>query len=182
MYNNLCLYVPLLKELDYRQCILAQPETMSYNKGYELRLENYNNDNGCIYFEEKYWNEWYDKWVNGQPDKYYAYFKDKISGKFVGDISFRYEKSKDAHCIGIVIEDKHRGNGYSTKGLILLAEKAFNDLGVDKLRNDIPIERIYAIKGHKKAGFKEICIEDGQTILVLSKEDYLANKHNYKNL
>lgn len=182
MCNNLCLHVPLLKELDYRQYILSNPETMSYNKGYELGIENYNNATGCIYFEEKYWNEWYAKWINAGTNRYYAYFKDKVSGEFIGDISFRYEETKDAHCIGIVIEDKHRGKGYSTKGLILLAEKAFNDLGIDRLRNDIPLERIYAIKGHKKAGFKECGIKDGQCILILSKEDYLASKDNLKSL
>lgn len=182
MFNNLCLHVPLLKELDYRQRILSQPETMSYNKGYELEIENYDNQTGCIYFEKKYWNDWYNRWVNGQPDKYYAYLKDKVSGEFVGDISFRYEEGKDAYCIGIVIEDKYRGKGYSSKGLTLLSEKAFMDLGVKILRNDIPIERIHAIKAHKKAGFKEINIEKNQCVLLLSKEDYLENRDNNTNI
>ncbi len=54
-----------------------------------------------------------------------------------------------------------------------MAEKAFVDLNIDKLRNDIPIERKFAISGHKKAGFKEIGMVDGNCILQLSKDDYL---------
>ena len=54
-----------------------------------------------------------------------------------------------------------------------MAEKALIDLNIGKLRNDIPIERKYAIAGHKKAGFKEIAIEDGNCILQLTRDDYL---------
>lgn len=54
-----------------------------------------------------------------------------------------------------------------------LAEKAFIDLNLDRLRNNIPIERKSAIVGYKRAGFKEIEIIDGNCILELSKDDYL---------
>lgn len=182
MTSNLCLYVPLFKELDYRQSILAQTDTMSYNKGYKLGIENYNNATGCIDFRDEYWNDWYTKWINREPEKYYAYLKNESCGNFVGEVSFRYDNSKGAHCIGIVIESRYRGNGYCSKGLRLLAEKAFVDLGIDKLRNDIPIDRISAIRGHKKAGFKEICVENRSCVLELSKEDYLIFKNSYKNI
>jgi hypothetical protein len=148
---------------------------MSYNKGYELGIENYNNETGCIDFNKKYWSDWHDKWINKEPDKYYAYLKDESFGNFVGEVSFRYEESKNAHCIGIVIESKYRGKGYCSKGLSLLSEKAFIDLGVDKLRNDIPIDRVAAIGGHKKAGFREICVENGICILELSREYYFMD-------
>lgn len=176
MNSDLNLHVPLFEELDYRQSLLSQSDTMSYNKGYELEMENYNNETGCIDFRSEYWDEWYYRWINKGPDKFYAYLKDEIEGAFVGEVSFRYESSNNAHCIGIVIENKHRGKGYCKKGLTLLSEKAFVDLGVDKLRNDIPVDRVCAIKGHKKAGFKEICVENGICVLKLSKLDYFLYK------
>lgn len=71
-----------------------------------------------------------------------------------------------------MVESKHRGKGYCLEGLIKLAEKAFADLNIDKLRNEIPIERKSAIAGHKEAGFKEIGIIEGNCILELSKEEY----------
>lgn len=88
-------------------------------------------------------------------------------------MSLHYDKSSNSHCIGIVIEEKYRGNGYCSEGLIKLVEKAFVDLNIDKLKNDIPIERKSAISGHKKAGFKEIGMIGGNCILELSKDDYL---------
>ena len=91
-------------------------------------------------------------------------------------MNFSYDTSKDSHCIGVAIENKYRDKGYCSKGLILLTEKAFIDLGVDKLRNYVPIAQISAIKGHKKAEFKEVYIENGSCILELSKEDHLTLK------
>ena len=41
--NDLILHVPSFEELKYRQLILSQEDTMSYNKGYNLGIENYNN-------------------------------------------------------------------------------------------------------------------------------------------
>ncbi len=104
---------------------------------------------------------------------FYAYLALIKSNEFIGDVCFHYEKSSDSHCIGIVIEAKHRGKGYCSKGLIRLAEKSFIDLNVYKLRNEIPIERKSAIAGHKKAGFKEIEIVNGTCILELSKGEFL---------
>ena len=41
--NELNLHVPSFEELEYRQKILSQEDTMSYNKEYNLGIENYNN-------------------------------------------------------------------------------------------------------------------------------------------
>ena len=37
--NRLELHVPTIEELDYRQRIMSDPKTMSYNKGYDLDLD-----------------------------------------------------------------------------------------------------------------------------------------------
>lgn len=172
MENRLYLHVPSFEELDYRKEILSQPDTMSYNRGYEIGFTNYDNETGCIDFRNEIWSDWYSKWISNEPERFYAYITDIKSNNYIGEVSFRYDNSSNSHCIGIVIEAKYRGKGFCSEGLVKLAEKAFEGLGVDKLRNDIPIGRKSAILGHKKAGFKEIGIVDGKCILELSKEEY----------
>ncbi|MBS4538491.1 hypothetical protein GOQ27_08445 [Clostridium sp. D2Q-11] len=50
MKKRLFLHVPSFEELEYRQKILAQPNTMAYNRGYNLESDNYDNKTGCIDF------------------------------------------------------------------------------------------------------------------------------------
>ncbi|CEO20445.1 GNAT family N-acetyltransferase [Paraclostridium sordellii] len=174
--ENLYLHVPTFDELDYRQKILGQEDTMSYNKGYNLLTENYNNETGCIDFSKKYWDKWYAKWILEATDRYYAYIVESNTDDFVGEVCFYYEEEEKLYRIGIVIESIHRGKGYCSKGLIKLADVAFNDFNIKRLRNVIPLDRKYAIKGHKKAGFKEVCIEKNEVTLDLSNDDYLGIK------
>ena len=171
--NELSLHVPAFEELEYRQKILSQEDTMSYNKEYNLGLENYNNETGCINFSKKYWNEWYSKWISKRYKRYYAYIVNNNTGEFIGEVCFYYDKQRDLYRIGVVIESKHRGNGYCSKVLIKLADTAFKDFDVNKIRNVISLERESDIKGHKRAGFKEIGIYENESILDLSKSDYL---------
>lgn len=110
--NELILHVPSFEELKYRQLILSQEDTMSYNKGYNLRIEDYNNETGCIDFSRKCWSEWYSKWVSERVDRYYSYIVNSKTDEFVGDVCFYYDPSNDLHRIGIVIESKHRSKGY----------------------------------------------------------------------
>lgn len=177
--KRLFLHVPYFEELDYRQKILAQPDTMSYNRGYELKLDNYDNETGCIDFRREFWEDWYSRWISNEPERYYAYLTQVESGDFIGEVCFHYDKNTNSHCIGIVIEAKYRSNGYCSEGLIRLAEKAFVDLNIFKLRNDIPVDRKSAIAGHKRAGFKEIGITHGNCILELTKDGYLTFTNAY---
>ncbi|GEM_PF-5998576 len=71
--NKLYLHVPSFEELDYRQKILLQPDTMEYNRGYNLDVKNYNNVTGCIDFRKEYWKDWYSIWISHEPQRYYAY-------------------------------------------------------------------------------------------------------------
>lgn len=173
MNSKLYLHIPSFEELYYKQKLLAQPDTMSYNRGYELNCYDYNDETGCFDFRKEYWKDWYMSWISNEPKRFYAYLTLIESNEFIGDVCFHYEESSNSHCIGIVIEAKYRGKGYCSEGLTRLAEEAFIDLKIDKLRNEIPIERRSAIAGHKSAGFKEIEIIEGTCILELSKDDFL---------
>ena len=55
--------------------------------------------------------------------------------------------------MGIVIQDKYRGNGYSYKALFELEKVAFEKNKINELSDFIPKERIGAIKSFEKAGF-----------------------------
>lgn len=132
MNEKLYLHIPSFEELDYRHSILAQPNTMSYNRGYQLGIDNYNNETGCIDFKKESWKGWYSWWISNEPERYYAYLTLIKSNNFIGEVSLHYDKSSNSHFIGIVIEEKYRENGYCSEGLIKLAEKAFVDLNIDK--------------------------------------------------
>ena len=84
MKNRVSLYVPKLSELWYRQRLLADPETMSYNRGYDLPFEGYNRETGCIAFPETAWAAWHSRFV-GQSGRFYAYVVRLEDGRFIGE-------------------------------------------------------------------------------------------------
>lgn len=59
MSNRLSLYVPSLDELWYRERIMKDPETMSYNKGYDMLFDGYDRETGCIIFPKEDWEDCY---------------------------------------------------------------------------------------------------------------------------
>lgn len=60
MKASLCLHVPAYEELWYRQKIMQDPDTMSYNKGYDLNFHGYDEATGCIAFPKEKWADWYE--------------------------------------------------------------------------------------------------------------------------
>lgn len=171
---RLYLYKPSCRELDYRRKLLSQPDTMSFNKGYHLDLDNYDNETGCINFVEKYWSDWYARWNNRDTKNYYAYIMEKESKRSIGEVALRYEKEKNAYCVNIIIEAEFRGRGYSEEAIRLLVDTAFNQLGADKLYDDFPDTRISAERVFKKIGFIRI----SNSILELTKSNYLKSLNN----
>lgn len=51
--QQVSLHVPSYDELWYRQKLMADPATMSYNRGYSLPFEEYDKNTGCIAFLPK---------------------------------------------------------------------------------------------------------------------------------
>jgi diamine N-acetyltransferase len=162
------LVIPTLKELDYRKRLLADSETMTYNKGFD-EFKGYNKETGCIDFVESLWNEWYSRWVNNTPNRYYAYIIKTDDNIPVGEVALRYDEGQKGHCVNIIIEAKHTGNGYSEEALRLLIDVAFNELKAEKIYDDFPATRVSAEKLFKKIGFRRISSE----VVELSKENYV---------
>ena len=145
------LYVPVLDDYWYEKQCLEDPETMSYNAGYDVSYDGYHYDTGCIDFPEGKWQESYNRRM--AEDKYFAYLRDVTTGDFVGYVNYHYNKNDKRYDCGIVIQGKYRGMGYSKDGLVLLCEEAFSN-GVDALYDNFEADRGNSLKVFKSVGFQ----------------------------
>jgi diamine N-acetyltransferase len=166
------LYEPLLTDLWYRKHLLSDPETMSYNRGYNLSFPGYHNETGCIDFPESGWEAWYRFFCQSEPERYYAYIVRCSDGAFLGEVNLHQNASGGWYDMGIVLEAAYRGKGYSTEALRLLLNEAFGHLGADEVRNDFERDRSAALKAHLAAGFRVIGEENGVVRVGVTKEEF----------
>ena len=80
--DELALYVPKLDELWFYRKMMSDPETMSYNANWDVDYKGYHKDTGCIDFPESEWAEWYDYWINSEPERFFAYIK-RLDGAWI---------------------------------------------------------------------------------------------------
>lgn len=172
MNKRLILHVPEVPELWYREKLLSDPDTMSYNKGYNLSSDSYHNDTGCIDFPKNQWKQWYDYFVKNSPQRYYAYVKRIEDGCFIGEVNLHKSNSGDWYDMGIVLESRYRGKGFSIEALRLLLNEAFDGLSAKAVRNDFELTRETALKLHLDVGFQIVRKEKGIVILEITKENY----------
>lgn len=149
--SNIYLKVPSIDELHYRQEWMKDSKTMSYNAGFDIDLKGYNKETGTIIKTDTEMINWYNNWINKEPDKYFAYVYDKKINEPVGEVY--YYPDNGIHSMGIVIQDKYRGKGYSYNALIELEKVAFEKNNINELSDMVPLDRVCAIKVFKKAGF-----------------------------
>ena len=146
---------PTLEDMWFRESLMADEETMSYNHAC----------GGTIPFPKEDWEDWYDYWViNHEGKRYYRYLKDENG--FVGEIAYHYDSEYDGYVANIIIHSKYRGQGYGAQGLTLLCEAA-KAAGITELYDDIAIDNT-AIKLFLKQGFYECCRTE--EIILLKKE------------
>ena len=162
----LSLHVPLLRELGFRQTMLSDPATMSYNAPWFP-------PDGCIEFPETKWDEWYKRWIGHEPERFYAYLRRNSDGAFVGEICWHRLPNANACEIGVVIHSPYRGCGYGKQGLFLLTEQAFLKDGVPALCNTFESTRTAARRIHRAAGFRETEGEDDLLHLYLTRNEHL---------
>lgn len=149
-------YTPSLEDLWFRQKMLADPETMSYNHAW----------GGTIPFPKDEWQEWYDLWIAEHENKrYYRYLRDN-TGRFVGEIAYHYDSERSLYAANVIVYAPYRGKGYGGIGLDLLCSAAKWG-GVKVLHDDIAIDNP-AITMFLKHGF----VEEYRTgeIIMLRKE------------
>ena len=171
--ERLQLRTPAFDELWYRQRMLADAATMSYNRGYDLSFDGYDRETGCIAFGPEQWREWYDRWIGREPDRFYAYIVRRSDGALIGEVCLRRHETEGWHEMGIVVEARHRGQGYAAEALRLLLDHAFYKLGAEAVHNHFEQERAAALRIHLNAGFQVICRENGLLGLLLTRAHYL---------
>lgn len=171
--NRLSLYVPKPEELWYNRMLLADPATMDYNKGYDLPFAGYDRTTGCLEFPESEWDAWYADWVGCQPERFFAYLQ-REDGIWVGTVNFHRSAEGVWHDMGVVIEGKHRRQGYGTEALHLLIHQAFEVCAIAALHNDFETTRDAAYHMHMKAGFREYRRKNGIVELLLTRAEYLG--------
>lgn len=139
----LTLYEPKYEDLWFRQMMLADEDTMSYNHAW----------GGTIPWPEDKWSGWYDYWITCHEGKrYYRYLKNK-DGQYVGEISYHYDAEIQHEIANVIIYSKYRKNGHGSEALDLLCSVAKNN-GVFVLYDDIAIDNP-AIILFLKHGFVE---------------------------
>lgn len=174
MKEALYLHIPGFQELWYRQKLLKDPETMSYNKGYDIAFNGYEKETGCIAFPEQEWADWYACFVGKEPQRFYAYIVREADGTFMGEVNVRKDEAAFWYEMGIVLEAKYRGKGYGAEALRLLLKHAFEDMNADAVHNVFEAERISAVGTHLSAGFTKYRQENGMLELMISREQYFC--------
>ena len=96
---------PELEDLWFRESMMADIETMSYNDAW----------GGAIPFPKEDWEEWYTLWVrNSGQERYYRYLKDDANKVFVGEISYHFDKLRNIYICDVIIKAEFRKQGFGT--------------------------------------------------------------------
>lgn len=180
--KNIELIIPSLEEYYYEKQVNEDPLSMDYNAGYNVSYYGYHYDTGCIDFPKERWQEVYNKRI--KENKYFAYIKDIDTNNYVGYVNYQYNKENNRYECGILIEEKHRGKGYSYPALLKLCKVAF-DNNIEELYDNFESSRKEALKTFKKVGFKVVeetswkkfDKEVDGVIIKLTKEDYTNQKN-----
>lgn len=170
---RLTLHIPRLDELDYRQRLMQDPHTMSYNKGYDLAFAGYHRDTGCIDFPPSEWAGWHAYFVGQEPKRFYAYVMRLEDGAFLGEVNVHQSGDHPWYEMGIVLEAKYRGQGYADEALRLLLSHAFQALHAQAVHNDFEESRTAALRAHLNAGFVQTGTKNGIAELLLTRERWI---------
>ena len=123
----LTYYKPRLEELRFRERLLADGETMAYNRAW----------GGTIPFPAACWADWYKRWVEADAgQRWYRYLCDSGAKAFVGEIAYHYDAELPGYLANVIVFSAYRGRGYGSRGLELLCAAA-KENGVDVLYDDI---------------------------------------------
>lgn len=178
MNESLFLHIPAYEELWYRRKLMQDPDTMNYNKGYDLNFDNYDKTTGCIAFPEKEWADWYSYFIGQEPRRFYAYIVRESDGEFIGEVNVHINEDANRYEMGILLEAKYRGNGYGATALRLLLQRAFEKIGAEVVHNEFEEERRAAVQTHLSVGFTMNRKENGILDFTISKKQYFQLRSN----
>ena len=127
--NMLALHKPARDELWFRQELLADPATMSYNDAW----------GGAIAFPEEDWDGWYDHWLAcDERLRFYRYLFDAENAEFVGEVAYHYSEDEGIYLADVIVIADRRGRGFGRTGLQMLCDAA-RERGVRVLYDNIAL-------------------------------------------
>ena len=122
------LYTPTIEDLWFREKMLGDEQTMSYNHAY----------GGTIPFPEERWKSWYDRWITNHENKrFYRYIKENDT--FIGEVAYHFDEERQRYMADVIVYAPYRKKGYGSKALLLLCDVA-KDNGINELYDDIAID------------------------------------------
>lgn len=146
------------KHMPFRQGMMADAATMAYNAPWAP-------PDGTLTFPESEWDGWLTRWTNQEPERFCGYVATE-DGTLVGEVCWHGYGAG----MGVVIHAAHRGKGYGTQAIKLLAERAFSHEEIGFLENTFESTRDPALRLHLRAGFQQAGTdEDGYLIFRLNK-------------
>ena len=147
-------YQPTLDELWFRESLMADPDTMSYNDAW----------GGTIPFPREDWEDWYQYWIE-EPEgqRFYRYLLDEETNAFVGEIAWHLDEERNIHICDVIILAKYRNRGFGSEGIRFLCEAAKKS-GITVLYDDIAADNP-SWKLFLKNGF-EIDSQDDEVVMV----------------
>ena len=156
LQDTVCLHTPKVRELWFRERMMADSETMSYNHALGTTIP----------FPQEKWESWYSYWIiHHENQRYYRYLVNGMSA-FLGEIAYHYDAEYDGYIADVILYAPYRNKGYGTKGLKLLCEAA-KENGIGTLLDNIAIDNP-AISLFLKNGFTEAYRTD--EIILLKKD------------
>ena len=146
------LYKPKIEDLWFKEKMLSDEQTMSYNHAYGT----------TILFPKERWENWHDRWITNHENKrFYRYIKE--NGAFLGEVAYRFDEERQIYIADVIVYAPYRRKGYGHKALLLLCETAKNN-GLKELYDDIAIDNP-SVAVFLKCGFKEV-LRTNEYILV----------------
>lgn len=137
------LYEPHMEDLWFKEKMLGDEQTMSYNHTY----------GGIIPFPQEEWADWHARWIiNHDGKRFYRYIRD--DGTFVGEAAYHFDEERQIYIADVIIYAPYRGMGYGRKGLLLLCEAA-KENGLMEIYDDIAIVNS-SVALFLKCGFVEV--------------------------
>lgn len=142
--ERIVLHRPEFDELDFRQRLLSDPETMAYNHAY----------GGTIPFPAERWADWYARWAgDGAGERFYRYLYCEGEHRPVGEAAYHYDSELGVYICDVIVAASDRGRGFGRQGLELLCVAA-KENGVKRLCDNIAIDNP-SLSLFLSAGFQE---------------------------
>ena len=140
------LYRPSEDELEFRASLLADAQTMSYNRAW----------GGAVGFPRERRKAWYDRWlVHHEGRRFYRYLRESETGRFVGETAYHFDDAQGRWMADVIVAARERGRGFGREGLTQLCEAArLHGIGElwDELAPDNPADTLLRGIGFTEEG------------------------------